>query len=88
MATHSSNLALRIPIDRRVWWAVIHTIVKSQTQQFLLLALSPVFMSWVYSFHHILKGIQRFKNVKNSSFYSNEQKWEFNKCFLLVIITF
>ena len=32
MATHSSILAWRIPIDRRVWQASAHGIAKSQTQ--------------------------------------------------------
>ena len=32
MATHSSTLAWRIPMDRGVWWATIHEITKSQTQ--------------------------------------------------------
>ena len=31
MATLSSILAWRIPMDRRAWWAVIHWVAKSQT---------------------------------------------------------
>ena len=31
MATHYSILALRIPIDRGAWWAIVHGLVKSQT---------------------------------------------------------
>ena len=31
MATHFSILAWRIPMDRRVWWATVHGIAKSQT---------------------------------------------------------
>ena len=31
VATHSSILAWRIPMDRRVWWATVHGIAKSQT---------------------------------------------------------
>ena len=32
MATHSSILAWRIPMDRGVWWATVYGITKSQTQ--------------------------------------------------------
>ena len=32
MATHSSILAGRIPIDRGAWWATVHGIAKSRTQ--------------------------------------------------------
>ena len=31
MATHSSILAWRIPMDRGAWWATIHGVTKSQT---------------------------------------------------------
>ena len=30
MATHSSILAWRIPMDRGVWWATVHGVTKSQ----------------------------------------------------------
>ena len=33
MATHSSILAWRIPMDRGAWWATAHGATKSQTQQ-------------------------------------------------------
>ena len=32
MATHSSILAWRIPMDRGAWWATVCGITKSQTQ--------------------------------------------------------
>ena len=32
MATHSSILAWRIPMDRGAWWAAVHGIAKSQTR--------------------------------------------------------
>ena len=32
MATHSSILAWRIPMDRGAWLAVVHSVAKSQTQ--------------------------------------------------------
>ena len=32
MATHSSTLAWRIPMDRAAWLATVHGVTKSQTQ--------------------------------------------------------
>ena len=32
MATHSSILAWRIPMDRGAWWAIAHRVAQSQTQ--------------------------------------------------------
>ena len=32
MATHSSILAWRIPMDREAWWATVHRVVQSQTR--------------------------------------------------------
>ena len=32
MATHSSILAWRIPMDRGAWWATVCFVAKSQTQ--------------------------------------------------------
>ena len=31
MATHSSILAWRIPMERGAWWAIVHRVTKSQT---------------------------------------------------------
>ena len=31
MATHSSILAWRIPMDRGAWWAIVHGVTKSWT---------------------------------------------------------
>ena len=31
MATHSSILAWRIPMDRGVWWATVHGVTNSRT---------------------------------------------------------
>ena len=39
MATHSSILAWRIPMDRGAWWTIVHGITKSQT---LLEATEPI----------------------------------------------
>ena len=33
MATHSSILAWRIPIDRGTWQTTVHGVAKSQTRQ-------------------------------------------------------
>ena len=32
MATHSSILARRIPMDREAWWATVHEVAKSPTR--------------------------------------------------------
>ena len=32
MATHSSILAWRIPMDSGAWWAAVHGVAKSRTQ--------------------------------------------------------
>ena len=32
MATHSSILAWRIPMDRGAWWATVHGVTESQTR--------------------------------------------------------
>ena len=31
MATHSSILAWRIPMDRGAWWATVHRVAQSRT---------------------------------------------------------
>ena len=32
MATHSSILAWRIPMDRGAWWATVHRVAESRTR--------------------------------------------------------
>ena len=32
MATRSTMLAWRIPVEKRSWWSAVHRIAKSQTQ--------------------------------------------------------
>ena len=32
MATHSSILAWRIPMDRGAWWGTVHGVTKSRTR--------------------------------------------------------
>ena len=33
MATHSSILAWRIPMDRRAWWATVHGVARGKLNQ-------------------------------------------------------
>ena len=33
MATHSSILAWRIPMDRGAWWATVHRVTESDTTE-------------------------------------------------------
>ena len=33
MATHSSVLAWRIPMDREVWWATVHRVAELDTAE-------------------------------------------------------
>ena len=44
MATHSSILAWRIPMDRGTWWATVHEIEKSWTQ----LSTAQVLVRWEF----------------------------------------
>ena len=32
MAAHSSILGLENPMDRGIWWAIVHAVAKSRTQ--------------------------------------------------------
>ena len=53
MATHSSILAWRIPMDRGAWQATVHGVAKSHTQ---------------LSTHTIVRGSQRHFGMKAISF--------------------
>ena len=48
MATHSSILAWRIPMDREVWWATVFVISESDTTE--RLSTAHVY----FYFHHIV----------------------------------
>ena len=51
MATHSSILTWRIPMDREAWWATVHSVIKSQTW---LKRLSQYTLKRVLSYFKIL----------------------------------
>ena len=44
MATYSSILAWRIPMDRGAWWATVHWVAKSQTQMSMLSTMVVLFL--------------------------------------------
>ena len=44
MATHSSILVWRIPIDRGAWWATVHGIAESDTTDQLSTAMRKSFI--------------------------------------------
>ena len=54
MATHSSILAWRIPMDRTAWWATVHGVTKSRTR------LSNSAHRSRYVTHSEITGLKRF----------------------------
>ena len=42
MASHSSILAWRIPMDRGAWWATVHGVTESDTIEQLSTAQQPI----------------------------------------------
>ena len=57
IATHSSILAWKIPMDRGAWWAIVHVVTKSQTRLGLsntfTLALFQVVCGSSFTVEHI-----------------------------------
>ena len=47
MATHSSVLAWRIPMDRGAWWATVRGVVKESDKIERLSTAHPVFQRWI-----------------------------------------
>ena len=66
MATHSSILAWRIPVDRGAWRATVHGVSKSQTQLKWLSMHTP-FSKQDPSSLQCLKYVRSFVSVKLSS---------------------
>ena len=54
MATYSSILAWRIPMDRGAWWATVHRVAKSQAR---LKRLSMYADSVLYPELYFLTGL-------------------------------
>ena len=51
MATHSSMLARRIPMDRGAWGATVHGITKNRTRLSDFHSLMPVMINYKYLIH-------------------------------------
>ena len=80
MATHSSILAWRIPMDRGAWWATVHGVTKSRTwlsdlccycvhhlEMWLLHGLDMTEQLWETEISHFLgvfKGMQNTISLK------------------------
>ena len=54
MATHSSILAWRIPMDRGAWWDTVHSVTKSQTWLKLLSIGSMQYLGHIYTKNNVL----------------------------------
>ena len=53
MATHSSILAWKIPMDRGTWWATVYGVSKSQTR------LSRLLLSYVYGAAQVVLVVKK-----------------------------
>ena len=76
MATHSSVLAWRIPMDRVAWWAIVHGVEKSQTQlsdkaqhSINITVSSILFLgeTWQFSFHLVLLSSKIYNTPMHST---------------------
>jgi len=56
MATHSSILAWRIPMDRGAWRATVHGVAKSWTRLSDLLLKGHVIRQCLYTWRHYIRG--------------------------------
>ena len=63
IATHSSILAWRIPMDRGTWWATVHRVSKNQTG-----------LKW-FSMHNNEAGPKGYLCSINESLLKNELSW-------------
>ena len=58
MATHSSILACRIPMDRGAWWARAHGLAKSQTRlAHSLYSLDVSLLFYMYFVNHFPQSV-------------------------------
>ena len=55
MATYSSILAWRIPVDRGAWWATVHGVTKSQTR--------PSDFTFTFHFHALEKEMATHSSI-------------------------
>ena len=62
MATHSSILAWKTPVDRGAWWAAVHGVTKSQVWLYSTLGSTPgllllfAFTSFINLWKYVLVG--------------------------------
>ena len=57
MATHSSTIAWRIPMNRGAWWAALHGVAKSQTKHSTAFKYSRLFLQCrekIYLFYSLI----------------------------------
>ena len=76
MATHSSILAWRIPVDRGAWWATVHRVTKSQTwlkrlssSSTILLNLHNSVITILYESYKIHKKLWNYDLISDMSNY-------------------
>ena len=58
MATHSSTLAWRIPMDRGSWWATVHGVAKSWTW----LCIHCILLYYEY-FGHLMRRVDSLEKI-------------------------
>ena len=55
MVTHSSILAWDNPMDTGAWWAMVHGVTKSRTQEIKHPCTHPVWACLVFNEHYRLE---------------------------------